>query len=77
MLSQTQDKVSNIVLNKQTQDLLHSYGLKAHSVTWEDTGRYKGSCWGPNISDMTLIVNSDGQGRNKRRGDSNSKNMAN
>lgn len=28
-------------------------------VTWEDTGRYKGSCWGPNISDMTLRLDKD------------------
>lgn len=26
------------------------------SVAWEDTGRTKGSCFGPNISDMTLNV---------------------
>lgn len=49
-------KVASIVTSRQTQDLLNAYGLKAHSVTWEDTGRTKGSCWGPNISDMTLVV---------------------
>jgi len=26
------------------------------NVTWEDTGRYYGSCWGPNISDFTIQV---------------------
>ena len=26
------------------------------NVTWEDTARFQGSCWGPNISDMTLKV---------------------
>lgn len=48
--------VANIVRDRSTQDLLTAYGLRAHSVTWEDTGRSKGSCWGPNISDMTLVV---------------------
>lgn len=50
--------VSSIVNNTNTQDLLTAYGLRAHHVTWEDTGRNKGSCWGPNISDMTLVVKS-------------------
>jgi hypothetical protein len=48
--------VSSIVSSYETQDLLNAHGLKAHSVTWEDTARTKGSCWGPNISDMTLVV---------------------
>merc|ERR1719242_2925782 len=26
-------------------------------ISWEDCARYKGSCWGPCISDMTLRVN--------------------
>ncbi len=51
--------VANIVTQKATQELLSAYGLKAHTVTWEDTGRTKGSCWGPNISDMTLAVKED------------------
>jgi len=48
--------VSSIVHSPMTQNLLNAHGLKAHSVTWEDTARSKGSCWGPNISDMTLVV---------------------
>jgi len=31
-------------------------GLSCTSVTWEDMGRMKNSCWGLNISDMTLRV---------------------
>lgn len=58
---QLRNLVANIVGNRSTQDLLTSYGVKAHAVTWEDAGRNKGSCWGPNISDMTLIVK-DGSG---------------
>lgn len=55
----TSTLVSSITNDHQTQDLLNSYGLKGHKVTWEDTARNKGSCWGPNISDMTLFA--DGQ----------------
>ena len=50
------ERVSNIVLSQNTKLLLESYGLNATKVTWEDTGRSKGSCWGPNISDMTLVT---------------------
>ncbi len=53
--------VSNIVSSRPTQSLLEAHGLKAHNVTWEDTARSKGSCWGPNISDMTLVVKSGNQ----------------
>lgn len=37
-------------------DLAHAHGLKINSITYEDTGRDKNSCVGPNISDMTLTV---------------------
>jgi len=33
------------------------YGLDIVNVTWEDNARFKNSCWGPCISDMTLQVN--------------------
>jgi hypothetical protein len=33
-----------------------SVGLDVMNVTWEDTGRSKGSSMGPNISDMTIQV---------------------
>lgn len=39
------------------QSLLNSYGLNMTRVCWEDTARSKNSCWGPNISDMTLRSN--------------------
>lgn len=48
--------VSNIVSNRNTQDLLHGHGLVAQHISWEDTARSKNSCWGPNITDMTLRV---------------------
>ena len=43
--------------NSSTKSLLHSYGLNMTTVTWEDIARSKNSCWGPNISDMTLYSN--------------------
>jgi hypothetical protein len=57
--SQMDALVSSIVSDKSTQDLLHSYGLNASHITWEDTGRSKGSCWGPNITDLTMLVKQD------------------
>jgi hypothetical protein len=33
-----------------------AHGLDLLSLTWEDTGRSKASCWGPNISDATIQV---------------------
>lgn len=48
--------VANLVNNTNTTSLLNSNGLVANLVAWEDTARSKDSCWGPNISDMTLTV---------------------
>ncbi len=50
------DLVASITHHYNTQLLLQSHGLKATKITWEDTARTKNSCWGPNISDMTLIT---------------------
>ena len=36
-------------------------GLNIVDLTWEDTGRFKGSCVGPNISDMTIQVEHGGK----------------
>jgi hypothetical protein len=35
-------------------------GLAIQTISWEDSARYKGSCWGPNISDMTLKLSGSG-----------------
>src|SRR3989344_6884240 len=60
MKSKSNEKINNlvsaIVSHKPTVDLLRAHGVEALKVCWEDTARKKGSCWGPNISDMTLIV---------------------
>ena len=46
--------VANIASNSTLQSLARKKNLDILNVTWEDTGRFKGSYWGPNISDMTL-----------------------
>ncbi|MEN9810219.1 MAG: hypothetical protein RLZZ488_1786 [Pseudomonadota bacterium] len=42
--------------NQRTSDLVRKHGLGIMNITWEDTGRYKGSSVGPNISDMSIQV---------------------
>lgn len=48
------DVVAGIASDPKVSSLANSYGLAVNTVSWEDTGRSKGSCWGPNITDMTL-----------------------
>ncbi|MCK5116928.1 MAG: hypothetical protein KAR44_10035 [Candidatus Aegiribacteria sp.] len=50
--------VSAMVWDQSVTKMASGYGLDVVNVTWEDTGRYSGSCWGPNISDMTIQVHS-------------------
>lgn len=40
----------------EAMSLARNHGLDVLNLTWEDTGRYKGSSVGPNISDMTIQV---------------------
>ncbi len=47
---------ANMVRDVQTRALVQKYGLDIVNITWEDTGRYKNSAVGPNISDMTIQV---------------------
>lgn len=47
-----------MVTDTQAQSLAAQYGLNIVNVTWEDTGRYNNSAVGPNISDMTIQVQS-------------------
>lgn len=49
------DTVS-MVYDQSARALATRLGLDIVNVTWEDTGRYKGSSVGPNISDMTIQV---------------------
>lgn len=52
------DEVSSIHSNSSELEKAKKYGLSINSVTWEDTSRFKNSCWGSNISDMTLMTGS-------------------
>lgn len=52
----TVQKTVNMVGNSQVRQMVQKRGLNIMNVTWEDTGRYKGSSVGPNISDVTLQV---------------------
>lgn len=48
--------VAEMVWNGKVTDVASRFGLDVVNVTWEDTGRYGNSCWGPNISDLTIQV---------------------
>lgn len=54
--------VEGLVWDGAAQQAAAAHGLSLVNVTWEDTGRSKGSVWGPNISDMTIGVR-DSQGQ--------------
>jgi len=49
-------KTSRMVSDPKVRELAGKHGLNVLNVTWEDTGRFKGSSVGPNISDMTIQV---------------------
>lgn len=49
-------KTAGMVSDGNAQRLANKYGLNVLNLTWEDTGRYKNSSVGPNISDMTIQV---------------------
>lgn len=56
MTTQISDLVSDIVLSKETQDLLNAYGLTALKISFEDVARWLESIFGANISDLTLLL---------------------
>lgn len=49
-------RTAEMVWDQQAIDLAARHGLNILNVTWEDTGRYKDSSVGPNISDVTIQV---------------------
>jgi hypothetical protein len=49
-------RTAGMVSDPRAQKLAQSHGLGLVNLTWEDTGRYKDSAVGPNISDMTIQV---------------------
>ncbi len=50
------EKTINMISDGSALKLAQKYGLNILNVTWEDTGRFKNSSVGPNISDMTIQV---------------------
>lgn len=49
-------KVIQNSFKPEVKQMFEDQNLRITVITWEDTARFKGSCWGPNISDMTLRV---------------------
>jgi hypothetical protein len=49
-------RVESMVSDPQAQSVIRRHGLNLVDLTWEDTGRYKNSAVGPNISDMTIQI---------------------
>jgi hypothetical protein len=49
-------QVEGMVWDSSATSIAARHGQSLVNVTWEDTGRSKGSVWGPNISDMTIGV---------------------
>jgi len=49
-------KTVSMVSDPKAQKMARRHDLNILNITWEDTGRYKGSSVGPNISDMTIQV---------------------
>ena len=62
--AQTIQKTAAMVQDPIAQRLAAAKGLQVMNITWEDTGRFKGSAVGPNISDMTIQI----QQGNDRKG---------
>lgn len=50
------EKTAEMATNAEAQKLAERHGLQILNLTWEDTGRFKDSAVGPNISDMTIQV---------------------
>ncbi len=49
-------RTAAMVRDGQARRLAAAHGLRVLAITWEDTGRFKDSAVGPNISDMTIQV---------------------
>lgn len=58
-------RTANMAHDSEIARRASDLGLDLLNLTWEDTGRFKGSAVGPNISDMTIQVELK-DGRNQR-----------
>ncbi|MCC6997250.1 MAG: hypothetical protein IT370_21730 [Deltaproteobacteria bacterium] len=54
--------VASMVNDGEAQQLAAKAGLQILNVLWEDTGRWEGSSVGPNISDVTIEVQTEAPG---------------
>lgn len=54
-------KTAGMVGDGEAGKLAQKHGLQILNVTWEDTGRFKGSSVGDNISDLTIQVKDGGR----------------
>ncbi|QGR54347.1 hypothetical protein [Moumouvirus maliensis] len=50
------NKIAVLANNQNVRQKLADYNLNINNVVWEDTSRFKNSCFGSNISDLTLKV---------------------
>ncbi len=50
------NRVADMTQDQRAQALVQRENLNLINLTWEDTGRFKGSSVGPNISDLTIQV---------------------
>ncbi len=60
-------RTAEMVSDAHAQRLAQGHGLNIINLTWEDTGRFKNSSVGPNISDMTLQVAANDPGSRQLR----------
>lgn len=51
---------ADMVRDREAKRLAAKHKLEIMDLTWEDTGRFKGSAVGPNISDLTIQVETKG-----------------
>ena len=58
-LDHTIQQVEQMPWDSGVQAMAQRHGLNVVNVTWEDTGRFKGSSVGPNITDLTIGVRDD------------------
>ena len=53
------NQVANLDRDEDFRILLGEKGFHPVRVSWEDLGRYKNSCWGSRISDVSIYVRED------------------
>jgi len=59
------ERVALMVADSWAVFLAWKYHMHVLNVTWEDTGRFHGSCVGPNISDVTIQIQKRIEGKDE------------